>query len=161
MVVAAAVLFWPAPFLLASLRLPPLASVALSPAVAVLVLTASAVVADAVGAAWGWPWVLGVAVLLVAALAAGRWWVRRGKREPAPGRPSPAIALTYLAGIVVAGAAATPALLHALVGPLAFSQRFDNVFHLNAIRLAAEGQASPLDLEPLTYSSFYPAAWHE
>lgn len=160
-VVAAAVLFWPAPFLLASLRLPPLASVALSPAVAVLVLTASAVVADAVGAAWGWPWVLGVAVLLVAALAAGRWWVRRGKREPAPGRPSPAIALTYLAGIVVAGAAATPALLHALVGPLAFSQRFDNVLHLNAIRLAAEGQASPLDLEPLTYSSFYPAAWHE
>lgn len=161
--VALAVLYWAAPALLLGLRLAPLASVALAPALGVLVLTSSAVMADLTNTPWGWHWVAGVAALLVAGLLTGRLVVRRrrGALTQARGVVSPRIALTYAAGIAVAGLALAPGILDALVGPRAFAQRFDNVFHLNAIHLAASGQASPFNLEPLTHGSFYPAAWHE
>lgn len=160
MLVAVAVLFWPAPLLLATLRFPPLASVAAAPAIGVLVLVSSAIIADVAGLSWGWPWVLATALVLMAGLAFARWVVRRGAPPDERSLPSPRILLTYLAGITGAGLAFGPHLFDALVSPTAFSQRFDNVFHLNATHLASTGQASPFDLEPLT-ANFYPAVWHE
>ncbi|HHU38230.1 MAG TPA: hypothetical protein GXZ45_02960 [Propionibacterium sp.] len=158
---AAAVLLWPAPVLLGAVRLPPLAAVAVAPAVGVLVLVASAIIADLAGASWGWPWVLGVALVLVGGLVASRHLVRRRRNAPPPeSTGSPAGLLTYVAGIVASGLVLGPRFLDALVSPDAFSQRYDNVFHLNVAHLAASGSASPLHLEPLT-TGFYPAAWHD
>ena len=77
--VALVALYWPAPALFAALRLPPLASAALAPHVAVLVLSVSAILADVAGGLWGWPWVLGVAVLLLGGVVGGRSLVRRGR----------------------------------------------------------------------------------
>lgn len=160
--VALAVLLWPTPLLVGILRLPPLASVAVGPPIAILVLVASAIVADALGATWGWPWVLAIATVLMVGLAAARWWVRRG-RAPVPrrGPGSPRVLGTYLLGMVLGGAALGPTILDALVGPDALSQRYDNVFHLNAIRLAASGHGSPFSLAPVSDDGFYPTAWHD
>ena len=161
--VALVALYWPAPALFAALRLPPLASAALAPPVAVLVLSVSAILADVAGGLWGWPWVLGVAVLLLGGVVGGRILVRRGRppAEAAPPSRSPRILLAYLAGIGVAGIAMGGLVLDALVSPDSFSQRHDNVFHLNATHLVASGHASPFALAPVTTNSFYPAAWHD
>ncbi|MEK8228031.1 DUF6541 family protein [Oerskovia sp. M15] len=45
--------------------------------------------------------------------------------------------------------------------PESISQTFDNVFHLNALRLIQEtGDASPFNLGTISEIGFYPAAWH-
>lgn len=161
--VALAVLYWPTPVLLTALRFPPLAAVAVAPAFGVLVLVASAVVADVAGALWGWPWVLAVAAVLTAGLTSARLLLRRRRNAPPTprGLPSARVLGTYLVGIVLAGLVLGPTFLDALVAPDAFSQLYDNVFHLNAAHLAAAGHASPFALEPVTANSFYPTGWHD
>lgn len=162
-VVALTVLYWPIPVVLWAFRLPPLAATAIAPAIGVLVLVTSAVVADVVGAPWGWPWVLGVAAVLTGASTTARLLLgRRPDASPVPhGLWSVRVLGTYLAGIALAGVVLIPTILDALVGPDAFSQRYDNVFHLNATHLAAKGHASTFDFSPLTAPGFYPAAWHD
>lgn len=165
--VALVVLYWPVPLLLASLRLPPLAATAIAPAVGVLVLVVSAVVADRAGGLWAWPWVLGTAATLMVGLLVGRRLTRgrrasRSASRSAPqGRGTARVLGLYLAGIVPAGLVMAPTVLGALVSPDSFSQRHDNIFHLNAAHLAASGHGSTLNLLPVTSNGFYPAAWHD
>lgn len=52
-----------------------------------------------------------------------------------------------------------------LIGPANFSQNFDIVFHLNAVRRAVDGAGSSLTMGSFMGESgilsFYPAAWHD
>lgn len=158
---ALAVLYWPCPLLLTALRLPPLASVAIAPPIAVVVLVTSAVLADLTASRWGPGWILAVAVSLALGLAAARWLIHRHRADAAPPQRSPKKLGTYGLGMVLAAGVLCPGMLASLVGPTAFSQRYDNVFHLNAAHLAAAGHGSPFNLFPVTNVSFYPSAWHD
>jgi hypothetical protein len=53
-------------------------------------------------------------------------------------------------------------LIQAIGSPQSFSQTFDNVFHLNAVRYILDtGSGSSLTLNAMTGASSYPAAWHD
>jgi hypothetical protein len=53
-------------------------------------------------------------------------------------------------------------MLAAIGSPDSFSQTFDNVFHLNAIRYILDtGSGSSLTIGSMTGGGFYPAAWHD
>ncbi|GAA2037002.1 DUF6541 family protein [Pseudokineococcus marinus] len=106
-----------------------------------------------------------VATALVRVLLRAR---SRGSGAPVEprlrGRPARrARALTVLALLVGAVAGAGP-LVGALSSPALVPQRFDAVFHLNAVRYVLDtGRGSTFDLGLLTSSTrgFYPAAWHD
>lgn len=72
----------------------------------------------------------------------------------------------FALGALAVAAALLIAQTIALIGaPENFSQSFDNVFHLNAVRYVLEtGSASPLTLGGMTSSTgglwFYPSGWH-
>lgn len=160
--VAALALLWPAPALVVALRLPPLAAMAIAAPVGILVLVTSAAAAGFAGQPWGWPWVAGLAAILVVGLVAARRLAHRNRiaADLPAGHRSPRILAPYLAGMAIATGLVGGSVLDALGGPLTFAQRYDNVFHLNAIHLASMGHASSFDLSPLTHN-FYPAAWHD
>jgi len=52
-------------------------------------------------------------------------------------------------------------LIYVLRTPEAFSQSFDNVFHLNAVRYVLDtANGSPLSVGKMTGLAFYPSLWH-
>lgn len=86
-----------------------------------------------------------------------RW---RRSRSAAAGRD-----LYFIAGFVVAAAVIAVLLSRVFGSPDNFSQTFDNVFHLNAVRWVLNtGDASSLTIISMTAAGqppyFYPAAWH-
>lgn len=125
----------------------------------VTVISLAALVAPFVGLRWGvLPWasvwlalfvVVGTLRLIARpdALRAQRWqwWT--------------------LVAVALGFGAAALQLIVVWRSPDAFSQSFDNIFHMNAIRYALEtGSASPLTLGSMTSPGggvwFYPSAWH-
>lgn len=141
-----------------------LRALAVAPLVSISLIAVAAMLAPVVGLSWGiWPVLLlgaaaaGVA-LLVRLLAPGArfagsgWW----GRENAAG----------YAALGVAAVLWGRHLVRMLGTPDAFSQTFDNIFHLNAIRSILDtGDASSLALGRLgdvdAAISFYPGAWHD
>lgn len=70
-----------------------------------------------------------------------------------------------LVGLAIGGAASVYNISRALGAPDNIAQRYDNVYHLNAVRyVLEEGQASSLTLgrmvNPDAGIAIYPAAWH-
>lgn len=134
--------------------------------VSAAVVAVAAVGASIVGIDWGVLPVVVVACVgaLVGAgarLALRRWW-------PATVRPAlerERSGWTALLAVPVAGVVIGWQLLRAFGRPDAFSQTFDNVFHLNAIRFILDTHdASPLTILQMTAGEgpygFYPATWH-
>lgn len=67
----------------------------------------------------------------------------------------------YVVGLGLAGLLIGRDLLIAFVSPDSFSQTYDNIFHLNALRYIQEtGSASSFSIGQMAGSSFYPAGWH-
>lgn len=130
----------------------------------VSVLGCAAVIAPIVGLGWGLaPLALTAlgAVIVVGGLRL-LLWRRHGPvaRFDDNGRRR-----WLLAAVVVATVALGAQLIVVIGSPDAISQTFDNIFHLNAIRYAADSSnASPFFVGTLTSAGgpagFYPAAWH-
>lgn len=132
-----------------------------APAISIALLAVSATVASLIGVAWS---LLPVAALALVA-AAIAFLVRRrftpsGEAEESHPRPwaAPAAALV---GIVGAAIAITIQLARVFGEPENISQTFDNVVHLNAIRLALDtADASVFTIGRTSDIGPYPNGWH-
>lgn len=131
---------------------------AFAPALTVTLVSVGAVLAPLAGLNW----IVGVGLLTVVtagiAFAVQRW------RGGTVGRPARDWANTAALAFAVAVAffLIGRRLLFVYGEPEAFSQTFDNVFHLNAIRYIMEtGAASTFDVGRMAGNSYYPAAWHD
>ncbi|MDR1449252.1 MAG: hypothetical protein LBI84_03450, partial [Propionibacteriaceae bacterium] len=184
----AAVLWLFAPGLLAVLaaRQRGFAALALAPAASAGIIAVAAIGASWLGVPWG-PWPVAVLAVLTALavaglngglrLAAGR---HRGPTAPKPlsrprlsGWPKAARAAWirserpyFWLGAAGAAALLTRHLRNILDRPDAFSQTYDNIFHMNAVRWILDTQdGSSLTLTAMTSGNqppeFYPAAWHD
>lgn len=141
-------------------------SLALAPAVSTTIVAVGAVVAGRLGVFW-----VPVPVALTAVLSAGAILirvvlrVRRGGAVP-PATPAGEPWGWWAASWVLAVLLQARHLFNVFDRADAFSQTFDNVFHLNAIRFIVEtGNASSLTLGELNTPpggpTFYPAAFHD
>lgn len=148
-----------------ALRLRGFDAVAVAPALAVTVVAVSAVVAAPLGLRWAWWIPLACGLVAAAALAwADRRWGGENARRPLTGfGPGD---LHAVIGVAIGGVLGLWHMVRVLGRPDAFSQTFDNIFHLSTTRVVLEsGVASSLLLngalnEPPT-TGFYPAAFHD
>ncbi len=128
----------------------------LAPAASIALIAASATIAPFAHLPWSWvPLALVTLIAASCAFAVGR---RARDRVRPTSRP------TWLAGV---GAFITAALIitwqfaRAFGAPENIAQRFDNIVHLNAIRLALDSaDASPFEIGRTSDIGFYPNAWH-
>lgn len=133
---------------------------AFAPALTVTIVSVGAILAPLVGLNW----IVGVAVLTVAAagVAFAAWWSIGRRTAPARHRNNWAYTAALAGAVVAAVFLIGRRLLFAFGEPDAFSQTFDNVFHLNAIRYILEtGAASTFEVGQMAGNSYYPAAWHD
>ena len=163
--VAACVLLLPGGLLgWLGLRMRGLAALAAAPVLSVSLIALAAIAADFIGVEWS---LIPVLVLTAAAVAV-IWGLRAAlaRRLPVPAAtvyPSGrgAVLIAEAAAVVTAAFLIGRRLLYAFGQPEAFSQTFDNIFHLNAIRYIIDtGSASSLSIGEMTGISFYPAGWH-
>ena len=137
-------------------------AVALAPMVSITLVSVTAVVAQLIGVRFnGLVPAIGLVVFLLVAAAFGWWRNRRltGSRLEFPPAPS----VWWLAAATGAGLLAWN-LYEAFQRPEFMAQRFDNVWHLNAIRsIVDSGDGSSLTVANLngTQGGFYPAAFHD
>lgn len=138
-------------------------AVALAPALSFTALGGGAIAADLLGVPWGW-WVPLAAALLLAGLA---WCARRllTRWLPAADKGSWRRDWPQWAAAALGGALWLRHLRNIFDRPDAFSQTFDNVFHLSLVRFfAVNGTGSSITeggLQPGSGSWFYPAAFHD
>lgn len=147
-----------------------LSQLTLAPAVSVGVVTLAGLVCGLAGVPWGLPAVVVTAALVAAAAFALRRWRRWGALPDEPGFPGTPWrhAATACTALTVAGGALLwlRHLTNIMPSPTAYSQTWDNVFHLNAIRyISTTGHPGPMLPTNLDASSgttfFYPTGWHE
>lgn len=140
-------------------------SFALSPLFAATAIALCAVAGEAVGVAWGWWSPLAMTAIMTALVLVARILARSARpRETA--LPGLANELPYWAAALLAVPLLTMQMVRVFIRPDSFAQRFDNVFHLNAIRyIIEEGHASSLTIGRMTAGevpiAFYPAAFHD
>lgn len=135
----------------------------LAPVLSIGVLGVAATAAGLVGLSWGIVPLLVTllaAAAVVLALVRGVPWLRARVGGHAPERW-----WAPVAGVCVAAVVGASVLWPAMGGASGFSQTFDNIFHLNAVRYILDtGNASPRHLYSMTEAvptgGFYPAAWH-
>lgn len=147
-----------------------LRSLTAAPAVSLGILAVASLLGELSG--WGWGLVtvtIATAAAVGAALAVRRWARGLGSygrlEDPAERWTSTAT----LAGLAALGGSMllwARHLTNILPVPHAFSQTYDNVFHLNVIRYIVEtgdsGPWLPLNLDPASGQQiFYPTAWHQ
>lgn len=139
-------------------------AVAVSPMLSATAITLGAIAAGLVGIPWGW-WVPVVSGPL---LAAATWGVRVALRHCGLQMPSGSTRgdLRWWVSWALAAALMALQLKTILLRPDSFAQRFDNLFHLNAVRYAVVTQnGSSLTLGRLTdadaSTAFYPAGFHD
>jgi hypothetical protein len=169
-IMAVVILFGPGLLIGVSADLGRFAVAALSPGFSITVIAGSAILADFAGIPWSIvPVVLGTFLCVVGVLLISRG---RLKTRPLSFRRRSAHARTWQvtwsgtlpvsAAFVVAAATVGSRLVEAFGAPSAFSQTFDNVFHLNAIRYILDtGSGSALTVGAMTGGGFYPTAWHD
>ncbi|MHA7262565.1 DUF6541 family protein [Arthrobacter sp. TMN-37] len=168
-------------------------AIALSPLLSVTVISLAAIIGPRAGLSWSpLTFALGVLVLWVVAFA-GRYLLSvnlrgvlraRGTADPQsvaalhqlPTRGRRTVqadnaaeprgaAVYYFATALVAFLIIGTQVIRIFGSPDSFSQTFDNIFHLNAVRYVLDtGDASSLTLTSMTTAGqppyFYPAAWH-
>jgi hypothetical protein len=130
-----------------------------APAISVAIVSVSAIIAPAIGVTWSLLPVM--AMTLVTATVA--FLLRRrvaGIQELPMMTPGRVWAVTAIA-LVAAGLVLAGQFVWAFSDPTAIAQRFDNIVHLNAVRLAIEsGNASPFQIGSTSDITFYPSGWH-
>ncbi|MFF2297426.1 DUF6541 family protein [Arthrobacter sp. NPDC058127] len=162
-------LFIPGGLIAFALGLRNLTFAAVTPIFTVAVVAGTAVAVQVAGIGWS-PQVVAAVSVLLAACAFGIAFLTnraRGKaatwRVELPGARRYAFpAIGFLGGAVSIGIQ----LRDAFGRPDNFSQTFDNIFHLNAVRYILDtGNASSLTMSSMTSGDappfFYPAAWHD
>ena len=171
LLVALAIVLLPGGALAWSLGFRRTSLVGLAPVLSLSIAGVGAVLAPFLGVGWG----IGVVIVTAVVASAAAWaimqrpWERQKGRlfqrgvQHGDGWP------TLAAGAIgtVAGAFLIARRFIQLVGePDSISQRYDNVFHLNAVRYVLDtGNASTLNLGSMAggtggLSSVYPAVWH-
>ncbi|WP_426225439.1 DUF6541 family protein [Pseudarthrobacter sp. DSP2-3-2b1] len=136
----------------------------LAPLLTIGIVGVAGIVAGAVGLRWN----LTPLLLTTAGASAAAWALRRFvvKAESSARQPAPYVAWAGAAtGMALGGALTARRLTEVIGSPENFAQRFDNVFHLNAIRYIIEtGNASSLSLGGMAGGegggAIYPSAWH-
>lgn len=166
LLIGLAVLLLPGFAVAAALKLRLFDAVALSPLISVTMISISAILAPMIGISWS---LIPVIVLSLVVMAIGFWLARTrngpGKRAVAGQRPRFAEQLPWFGAAAVAFLLIGWQIVHVIGSPENFSQTFDNLFHLNAVRYVLDtGSASSLTLTAMTSADqpayFYPAAWH-
>lgn len=159
--VAVAILFIPGTVVALASRMRGFSLLAVSPAITVTLVSVAAVLAPMIGLRWSPVPVLLLTLLFAVLAFALTAFLIKGKRHRGIVVDWRTSGLQWFAVLVAAFLVGRRVV--AVVGtPEAFSQTFDNVFHLNAIRHVEDtGSASSLTISTFTGGSFYPAAWHD
>ncbi|WP_294565647.1 DUF6541 family protein [uncultured Arthrobacter sp.] len=140
-------------------------SIGLAPAFSVALSGVSAVVLSLLGIGWSLgSFLAACGVFLAAAVLVKRFAFRSGWGEFSF-RIDRATAIGGSAGLLLGGLASAYNLVRVFDHPDNIAQRYDNVYHLNAVRWVLEqGDASTLTLgrmlNPTADIAIYPAAWH-
>lgn len=131
-----------------------------SPALSVLLIAVSSLIAPTLNLGWGWP-VVALALLGSLVLGAGmrllglRFCIPKWSGEP----------LWFVVGFLIAGSVHAFRLLRALGRFDAFSQTYDATFHLNNVHhILTTGNGSPFHMTVFgagDSSQTYPAGWHD
>jgi hypothetical protein len=145
------------------------ALIVIAPAVSVSIIALSAIAAPFLGVGWSLIPVVGFTVLMtLIAYLVSSLLSRRASDPNERTMPSQSWANTFaqIGAVVLAATLIGRRRVEGIGEPEFFSQTFDNVFHLNAIRYITDtGSASSLTLNSMTGAgagaSFYPAAWHD
>ena len=153
----------------------PVQAVGYAPLASVGLISVAAIAADLVGVSWSALPVL-VATAVVAVLAGlTRLLIARLTTTRAPARALDAASESAvwwrsslgwtLGSLVIAATVLAIDGVRMLGTPTAFSQTYDNIYHLNAVRwIVDHGNGSSLTMNMLTGdgpSAFYPSAWHD
>ena len=139
-------------------------AVAAAPGVSVSVIGVAAIAAPFLGVTWSLLPVVAVTIgMAVVAFGASVLLRKRAKPVELAGEDRPRYWIAAsLAAAAVAAFLIGRRLLNAIGSPESFSQTFDNVFHLNAVRYILDtGSGSSLTLNAMTGAGSYPAAWHD
>lgn len=138
-------------------------ALAAAPVISTVIVASAAVIAGAAGWPWGWIPVAGLTVVVVVA-AAVFGLVRRRYLRGREELRFPRTGWAWWVAPVVAALLWARHLRNVLGRPDAFSQTFDNIWHLNAIRhMLVTGNASSLTIGELNSSGggLYPSAFHD
>lgn len=164
-VLGVALLFLPGLVIAAAAKLRGVRALAVAPAISVSIVALSAILAPFAGLSWSLlPVLAATAVVAGIALGASATVARRSAAAtyPEAGRRQWGWVLAPLVAVVVAAILIGRRLTDAMGQPQSFSQTFDNVFHMNAIRYILDtGSGSSLTLNSMTGAASYPAAWHD
>lgn len=137
---------------------------AIAPAISVTVVAVSALAAPLVNTRWSLLPVL-VLTVLIAVIALVVTRVTAGPAAKGKGFPDTAAWRTgvgHSIALIIAAFLTGRRLVGAFGRPESFSQTFDNVFHLNAVRYILDtGSGSSISVSSMTGGDFYPAAWHD
>lgn len=164
---ASLLVFLPGAVQARSVGLRGLAAIAAGPGFTLATVAIGAIVLSLSGITWG-PMALGVVwliTLFIGVLAAAvfrRIWPSTSlKAPPMSLRSISQVTIPILLAFVVLALT----LIRAIRSPDNFSQEYDNLFHMNAVRYIIDtGDASSLTIGGLTSGDsapvFYPAAWH-
>lgn len=162
-VLAAALLFVPGLAVAVAARLRGFRTFAVAPGISVSMVAISAIGAPFVGIPWSLlPVVVLTAIVAGLAFAASVVAGKGAKLRLEAGDSSRWLMGSSLLAVVLAAFLISRRLTNAIGQPDSFSQTFDNVFHLNAIRYILDtGSGSSLTLNAMTGAASYPAAWHD
>ena len=163
-VLAVALLMIPGLVVVLAARLSAFRALAVAPGISVSIVAVAAMLAPLVGASWSLLPVVVVTVGVSAIAFAVSFLIRKRPSvvtETLDDRPRYWLPVS-LASIAAASVLIGRRLLNAIGSPESFSQTFDNVFHLNAVRYILDtGSGSSLTLNTMTGAGSYPAAWHD
>lgn len=163
-VVAMGLLFVPGALVAWASRIRGMALAAIAPAITVSIVAVSALLAPLASMKWSL-----LSVLLLTAVIGAIALVitsRFGGTFQAPGYQFHSInwwvGLGHALALLTASFLIGRRLVAAFGRPEGFSQTFDNVFHLNAVRYILDtGSGSSITVSSMTGGGFYPAAWHD
>lgn len=153
----------------------PVHALGYAPLTSVGLISISAIVADMVGVGWSALPVLGLTAVVAVLAGALRVLIARRTKAPEPARalsrpserpPWWKSSLGWTLGsLAIAATLLTIDGVRMLGAPTAFSQTYDNIYHLNAVRWIVDHRnGSSLTMNMLTGdgpAAFYPSAWHD
>lgn len=130
-----------------------------APAISVSIIAVSAIVAPVLGLSWSVLPVTGMTLVAAGVAFLLRRWVRATEKPPVS--TASGVWVVAAVALAAAGIVLIAQFVWAFSDPTAIAQRFDNIVHLNGVRLAIEsGNASPFQIGATSDITFYPSGWH-
>lgn len=172
-VVAMALLILPGLVIALAARQRGFAALAMAAPLSISAMAVAALASGLLGTGWSWMALAAAAALIAIVAGAVAWSVHRWtKTRPARSenpvdRGSLRTDAPFWVGLAVGSMLLVRHMKNILDRPDAFSQTFDNIFHLSAIRFIADtGFASPFEVGRMTaapgeVTSFYPTGFHD